>query len=363
VYALAVPVLPRLRFLAALGLVAALLRMGLLACLPRVVHGDEAAYLLIGRSIWQGAGSSHTHPPLLPVLAGAVWRLTGNPELGTGLWFVLFGALTVVSVYLLAHALCGRRAALMAGGLVAVYPALSTAIPFWSSMTEPLFIFLVYSGVAAAFFGSRDERPRLLAWAGALFALAYLTRPEGALWLATTAAAVVVSRRLLRQPLGRAAGKHLACLAAGFLALALPYVVWLRLDTGRWAASGKVAIAYEVGEAVLREDPQMFDRITNSLDERGQTQWLSKQRFERSLPQRILHHPGEVARRVGRNVARLFARIAKQQVFPVYFAALVLVSWLLRPRTRQRLAGDLWVLAAALPVVFSSCSRRRRTCS
>ena len=79
-------------------LLALLLRAGL-ASLPRVIRWDEPDYLWLGKSLWTGHGYTINgvpelhYTPLVPILAGGIYALTGDPELGSDVWYVLFGAL------------------------------------------------------------------------------------------------------------------------------------------------------------------------------------------------------------------------------------------------------------------------------
>jgi hypothetical protein len=147
----------------------------------------------------------------------------------------------------LALRLCGERAALGAALLVAAAPATLALLPFfpgerWNLYfgTEPLFLLLAVSAVAAARLAL--ERERWVWWAalGALAASAYLTRLEGAVLGAALAVLVggALARRRAWRLLGRAA---LSVVVAAVTAA--PYLAYLRSTLGRWALSGRVQAA------------------------------------------------------------------------------------------------------------------------
>jgi hypothetical protein len=128
----------------------------------------------------------------------------------------------------------------------------------------------------AAFRGARSERLLLVAAAGALFSLAYLTRPDGGLWMVAAIVALVGDRLLRRLPMARAAftsGRSSAllcssrCLSRGAAG-----------STGHWTLSGKLVVAWEGGDAVMRQDQQHYDQVLAGLDNEGQPRFTSSSR-------------------------------------------------------------------------------------
>ncbi len=213
-----------------LALLAAGVRL-YLASQPRVIRWDEPDYLWLGKSLLTGygytiGGAPELHyTPLFPLLAGGVYALTGNPELGSSFWYVLLGAATVVPVYALARRIYSLRVGLTAAGLVAIFPALSSAVLYWGTMTEPLFIFLVWCALWAAHRALEDERPVRFGLVGGLLCLAYLARPEGIVWAAAIGALFVVVWWVRRRS-GVAAGGVFAVYVRVSL-VALPYAALL----------------------------------------------------------------------------------------------------------------------------------------
>lgn len=324
--------------------------------LPRTLRWDEPAYLLIGRELWAGRGFTLTglpelhYPPLFPALFGGTWKLLGDPEAAAELWFVVAGALLVLPVYGLAARAFGHRVAVAAAVLTAVYPGLTTSVLYWGTMTEPVFLLLLYSAAWLAQSGVARADARYLLGAGLLLGTAYLGRPESVGWLATLALATAGVPTLAGRLRPRRTATHLAALVLGFAVLALPYVAYLHRHTGRWMLSGKVGITYEIGEAMLQDDPVLYDQITNSLDpESGEIRWQSDERFL-DTESVVLADAGGLAARVGRNLARLGSRAAVQPVFPIYLVAPLLVVWLSASWRRRRWRAEAWLWATALPV-------------
>ena len=167
---------------------AMLLRLGLVLALPRVIWGDEMAYLLLGRNLLNGQGfmafngsPELVYTPGYPFVVGIIARLVGDLEWASNLAYVLCGGLLLFPVFVVARRLYGTPTAWLGVLLVAVCPALSVRVLYWGSMTEPLYTCLVYGGLATLLVGLEDQRWVLLPTACLLFGLAYLyaRRPSG----------------------------------------------------------------------------------------------------------------------------------------------------------------------------------------
>jgi hypothetical protein len=161
------------------------LRLGLLLALRRVIWRDEVDYLLLGRNLLNGQGFTNSDgsphlvfPPGYPFVVGTLARLVGDLEWASNLAYVLCGGLLLFPVFVIARRLYGAPTAWLGVLLVAVCPALNVSVLYWGSMTEPLYMCLVYGGLATLLVGLEDQRRGLLLTAGLLFGLAYLVCPE-----------------------------------------------------------------------------------------------------------------------------------------------------------------------------------------
>lgn len=180
--------------------VALLLRVGVVAVTPDFVPlYDAADYNQLAREIADGHGyqgiaatagpSPHVavappgqpdafHPPLYPFVLSGVYAIGGGWNAGRALGAVL-GAAIVFLVFVIAQRLWGRRVALVAAAVAAVFPPLVFLNA--SLLSEPLFITLMLGSLLAVL-RYRDERG--LGWvalAGVLCGLATLTRNNGTL--------------------------------------------------------------------------------------------------------------------------------------------------------------------------------------
>ncbi|MBC7237205.1 MAG: glycosyltransferase family 39 protein [Chloroflexi bacterium] len=325
--------------------------------MPRVIRWDEPDYLWLGKNLLSGQGyqingvAELHYTPLFPILAGSVYWLTGDPELGSAFWYVSLGALMTLPIYGIARRLYGPRVALVAVLLVAIFPALSSAILYWGTMTEPLFLFLVYNGVWASLVALESDR--LWAWAlcGALFALAYLSRPEGLVWFIAFGL-LLVGRRLLHRRPGRwrTLGR-LALYVGAFALLAAPYAVFLWQQTDSFMLTGKLAITHDIGRAVLERNPVLYDQVTASLDEQGEILWWSPRRFQKSILDIVREDPQGFVERTWRNAQQMKGQLFASTIFPLFLFAPILLGWFRHPWTRPRLWGEAVLWFGVLPVL------------
>jgi len=134
--------------------------------------------------------------------------------------------------------------------------------------------------------------------------------------------------------------------------VATPYALYVHQQSGKWMATGKLAITYDIGEAVQTRNPVLYDKVTASLDpESGEIRWWSAARFDKSLLDVFLEDPAAFLTRMWGNVPQMMAAVFAISIFPLFLLGPVLLAWFQRPWLRQRFLyeGLLWV--GVLPVL------------
>lgn len=219
------------------------LRLLLLFGVEHVISPDGVRYAALARALAAGdlAGGLSTYwPPLYPALVAAASLALADVELAGRLVSVVAGSLLVLPVYKLARDSYGREVARLAAALAALHPLLvyySTVM-----LTEAAYTLLFACGVAAGWAALGRAGAGRFLLAGVAFGACYLLKPESAgfvLLLAALGLAARLSGARRASPKDSLAGA--AALAAGFLLLALPYLLYLRRETGAWTLSGKLA--------------------------------------------------------------------------------------------------------------------------
>lgn len=208
-------------------------------------------------------GPTAFRPPLYPV-ALAVVQAVGGGWTAERLLGALLGVATVLLIYLLAARLFDRRAAIVAGGIAAVFPPL--VLLNASLLSEALFLPLVLAAVLATL-EYRDTR--LMRWvvlAGVLSGLAILTRTTGV----PVVLALALGAWITRPRFSRAGLAAPAVLVLAAVLTVTPWVIrntavfdrWVGLSTGSgYALAGTYS---EESEAEASAPGQPFS--PNQLD-------------------------------------------------------------------------------------------------
>ena len=222
--------------LAALAFAARLVQ----ASFPRIVGADGPQFILTAMEAWHGdwaTGLRDGIHPGYPLTILLFAKMLGSFPAGGALSSVLFGSLAVVPLFAIARDMVGRRAATVAGLLLACIPYF--IVEHSEVMSEGLFHFLYATSLALAWRGATRASPTAYALCGFVGGLAYLTRPEGvycaAAQVGLTAMALAAEKRW------RIAAFSLGALAI-WAAVAAPLLVWYRAETGRWTVTKRGSV-------------------------------------------------------------------------------------------------------------------------
>ena len=269
--------------LALLALILRLLFIWVLDPSPRFDGGDTNWYMQNGRdlvSTGKTAGPLQT-PPLYLVLTGVVQVLVpGGPSEGRAYndaemqtlrtLQAFLGALLVACVTILGRRLFSARAGWWAGLVTAISPAL--IVEAGNLITESVFLALIFGGLAAYEVAGDSRRASWYAAAGALLALATLTRAVFLLFPLLLVAHLLLTRR-------RDWGRPALTLLISYAALISTWtvynlVVWERLVIG---GDGLLGFVYQgaTGKASPREvderlgiEPERSDKRDEALRQR-----------------------------------------------------------------------------------------------
>lgn len=207
------------------------------------VNWDEPHYLQMAASFVAGNWEAFLHPywsPGLPLWMGLMNFLIADVEWAGRLTTVIFGALMVVPIYLLARELLGQQVAFWAGIFSALHPALAFAQT--APLAEPVYMFFGFLGLWLGWQALQTKRWLFALAAGCCWGFSYLAKPEGTGFLIVFAVfalgrAVADSFSHRRVP----SLLTLLCAGLGFLMMASPYLIYLHKQTGYWTLSAKGA--------------------------------------------------------------------------------------------------------------------------
>ena len=275
------------RGLLLLFLLSLALRLLWLSLGPHVIEHEGTCYARVGENVAMGRGllAVHEegifllHPPLYAsLIAAGVWLgLTG--ETAGRLVSLLFGVPLPVIVCLIARRMYGPVAGWLGGLLAAIHPLLvvMSAAVLTESAILTLTALAVYFYLGVLDLDSRRD-PIL---AGSCLGLSYLCRPEG-LILAALFAIVAVVVNLPRRSLALARS---ALLVSTFSVFALPYIIFLAIQTGqlRFEAKTPYALAFTWRTEQGQDDDKIYYAIDHDLVETG-INMISTRQLLRTLP-------------------------------------------------------------------------------
>ena len=241
------------------------------------IDTEGAEYARIAENLLNGngyvgmatPGTELMFPPLFPLLIAGVSVVTHQPEIAGRLISITAGTLLVLQVFYIALYLYRRDVAYVAATLAACHPLL---VGYASTVfVETTYITLVLSGAYWSLRCLSLPTPQAFLLVGLFFGLAYLCRPEAALYpfatiLFLAAATFVTNRRQLGQ-----VARHCALLFTVSLLLAIPYVTWLSVKTGQFRWEGKTPLNYPiVASQIAGIDPSELEfAISEDLEEKG----------------------------------------------------------------------------------------------
>ena len=210
-----------------------------------VIETDGVLYTRMARSLQAGEGflglngkPSLSARPLYPWLVAAVQHGIGDWELSGRVASLSVGALVPLLVCLLGISLFGEGAGFLAGLLTAVSPELASCSI--QVMTESTYSFAVCLALVVFITARRRSSPGAFFVSGAVWALPYLTRPEGVLFWGANAVAI-----LLLPPRAAPLKRRVVDLvwhALGVAAIVLPYTAWFHSIRGEWTLSPEIGV-------------------------------------------------------------------------------------------------------------------------
>jgi len=328
---------------------------------PHVAFGDESCYVWLAQNLFGGHGYTYYNgqaelhfPPLFPIVLGALQWIVRDWDAVTRAAFVLFGGLLPLPFYLLGSRMYSERAGVLAALLAAVAPAFTSGILFAETLSEPLYLLCLTSGLAFAYRAGIDRRFREGILAGALLALAHLTRSEGQLYFLAGFAFIAGAILFLRPLRLRHGVLLLGAYGAVFLAVCFPYALYLHSHTGRWALDTKSTTSYTTTRALVTKDGAGFQRDTWGLDEKGEVRYYAHD-FGESLPSLLLgRYRDRVWSDVKANFATARAAFLRPQVLGRWLLGLAAIGFVGALAVHRRVSAELfhWMILGSLGAVL-----------
>lgn len=303
--------------LAGLFVLALAIRLFLIQAQPHI-ESDGVSYAGSGAQLIEGRGFSGIYPPFYPFMIGLFSLWFGDLELSGRLVSALYGAFLIFPLFFMARWAFGNKVALISCLLALAYPNLcqfSCAV-----ISESTFMFLFMLGLITSWAAISRNQPPLYLLAGLIWGTAYLTRPEGIGYVLFMI--LIILTNLIKEKRIRWLG-YLFLLAAGFLIVSAPYLIYLKRDTGQWTIGRQAGMNLALGESVGRNEDwgMAFEKCYFGLSEDGrQVGYEMMLARPKGLGAYVLSHPAELARRYVVNL-----HLLNKYVIPGLFCPAVLI--------------------------------------
>ena len=232
---------PVQRWLIGAFLLAAVIR-GYLLWQYYCISSDGVRYIRAAQDFFEAnisAGLHSLYPPGYPLLIAAVYPLIGDWELAGQFLSLLFGVGLLLPLYWICRDIFNIKIALIGCYLAAVSPFL--ALYSAHVRSESSYLFLSTIAFYVFFTAIEKHSIRRFFFGGLLAGYGFLIRPEAMGFLLIVPAVLLLRYFLWRDPSFTGLLQSTATLSGAFLMVALPYIVYLSIDTGRFGAFSRKA--------------------------------------------------------------------------------------------------------------------------
>ena len=345
------------RFLVSSILLLGVVLRVLYALHPHVCFGDESCYIWLAKTIFSSAqysycdGIQELHfPPLFPISLAVIHLVVSDWEAVTRVAYVVFGGLIPLPVYLLGKEMHSRRVGLLACLLVAILPALTSGVLLAETVSEPLYLLCLFTGVYLVHHGHVTGRWTYHALGGAVLSLAYLTRPEGLLYLGACCLFLVLAFLLERSVRLLRAAARIATVVVAFFLVASPYLIYLHHHVGTWVLTTKGTTTYKTTRGLVEHDGVAFQRDTWGLTDKGEVRYFAHE-FDESLLQLLLGpYRHRVPSDVRANFSYALSVLKRPHVFGGVLMLIAFLGFLGSTWSRDRLRAELLSLLLVAPL-------------
>jgi len=182
-------------------------------------------------------GTQLFFPPLFPFAIAGVSLLTGDAEIAGRFISVVMGTLIVLPIYSMASKMYDRRTATIAAALVGFHPYLiymSTTV-----YCEMTYLALLLTAMCLAFATVEKPTWQYFSFAGAVYGLAYLVRPDAAACMLMSATVISFTTLLKKGRGALSTCARVGLMIGAFIVIAAPYVIWLSASIGHLRIEGK----------------------------------------------------------------------------------------------------------------------------
>jgi 4-amino-4-deoxy-L-arabinose transferase-like glycosyltransferase len=219
-----------------------------------VIRNDSVAFMRCARFFADGdflSGLRHDYHPLYSFLMAVMYKVIPDMEISGTIVSVSFGTLTVIVFYLIGKSVFDRRISFVSSVILALHPY---AVRFSVDIiSESTYFFFFISALGLGFFAIAKRKYYLFALTGICAALTYLARPEGIGIIFIVAGWCILKDLTRFKIVWKEKLVSILILATSFLVFSMPYLVYIKKETGSWRLTKKKDLSQITGvDAVLK---------------------------------------------------------------------------------------------------------------
>jgi 4-amino-4-deoxy-L-arabinose transferase-like glycosyltransferase len=219
-----------------------------------VIKNDSVAFMSCARFFADGdflSGLRHDYHPLYSFLMAVMYKVIPDMEISGTIVSVSFGTLTVIVFYLIGKSVFDRRISFVSSVILALHPY---AVRFSVDIiSESTYFFFFISALGLGFFAIAKRKYYLFALTGICAALTYLARPEGIGIIFIVAGWCILKDLTRFKIVWKEKLVSVLILATSFLVFSMPYLVYIKKETGSWRLTKKKDLSQITGvDAVLK---------------------------------------------------------------------------------------------------------------
>ncbi len=232
-----------------------------------VIQNDSVAFMQNATYFANGDflnALKHAYHPLYSLLMAGLYKVVPDMELSGTIISVFLGTLTVIAFYLIGKSIFDQRISFVASIILAFHPY---AVRFSADIiSESTYFFFFISALGLGFFAIIKKKFYLFVLTGICSAFAYLTRPEGIGILF-----IVVGWCLFKDPvkiklIWRKKLVSILILIVSFLIFSLPYLIYIKKETGYWHLTMKKSLSQMIGVKEILSGQENVEPVEENVD-------------------------------------------------------------------------------------------------
>ncbi|MGR3319098.1 MAG: ArnT family glycosyltransferase [Candidatus Anammoxibacter sp.] len=250
--------------------------------LTPIIGRDGLDFINIAKLFTEGSfrvGLEHPFHPLYPLLIslGSICGL-GFEHSGRTVSFIL-SIFTVIALFTIGKKMFNQTVGFIAAFLLAIHPyatRLSVDV-----MSESTYLFFYLTGFGLGYFAINRQKLHLFFLTGIVSSLAYLTRPEGisvmlitGLWISIQLIKTLFASRSTNSKLQdntesiipiQKSIKSIFVLLIGFFIFSVPYVLYIKSETGAWTLTKKKQLSHVTRLGAMNSQNTISDADLQAL--------------------------------------------------------------------------------------------------